>query len=118
MAGRVLLGDFTTTAPPQSPTVILGNRPVQPNLVERFLDRARILLPEDGRAAFVLPCSVFQTASTVARLSKHWGIRQDMLPRNLFRRHAGIVIHGGESWTTSSRRIIRCAPCAGRSIPL
>lgn len=86
-SGRmVLVGDFTTTAPPRAPTVILGNPPFQLGLVERFLDRARVLLPEDGRVGFILPCSVFQTASTVARLSRHWGLQQDMLPRNLFRR--------------------------------
>jgi len=105
-SGRpVLVGDFTTTAPPRSPTVIMGNPPFQVHLVERFLDRARVLLPEDGRVGFILPCSVFQTASTVARLSKHWGIQQDMLPRNLFRR-LSIPICFAQFRRGSDRRLI------------
>ncbi len=83
---QVIVGDFLHIALPRTPSVILGNPPFQSALVGRFLERAWELLPQEGRVGFILPCAYFQTASTVARLSSRWGISQDMLPRNLFRR--------------------------------
>lgn len=80
----VIVGDFRTTDLPCRPTVILGNPPFSQAVVQGFLERAYDLLPADGRVGFVLPCYIFQTASTVARLSRKWGIRQDMIPRNVF----------------------------------
>ncbi|HEY9144510.1 MAG TPA: class I SAM-dependent methyltransferase [Arenimonas sp.] len=82
----VLVGDFRTIDLPLRPTVVLGNPPFKQALVQDFLERAFTLLPDQGRVGFVLPCYVFQTASTIERMAARWGIRQDMLPRNLFQR--------------------------------
>lgn len=81
---EVIVGDFRTVDLPVKPTVLIGNPPFQLSVVEGFLDRAYDLLPQDGRVGLILPCYIFQTAGTVVRLNKKWGMRQDMLPRNLF----------------------------------
>lgn len=81
---EVIVGDFRTAKLPFKPTVMLGNPPFQLSVVEGFLDRAYDLLPTDGRVGFILPCYTLQTSSTVVRLNRKWGIRQDLIPRNLF----------------------------------
>lgn len=84
-SGRaVIVGDFRTTQIPLAPTLVLGNPPFQHGLVMEFLERAFTLLPDEGKVGFILPAFVFQTASTVHRLSERWHMQQDMLPRNLF----------------------------------
>lgn len=86
-SGRhVIIGDFLTAELPCAPAVILGNPPFRSSIVRAFLDRAWRLLPSGGRCAFILPAYTFQTASAVVDLNDRWGIRQDMLPRNLFER--------------------------------
>lgn len=80
----VLVGDFRTIDIPCRPTLILGNPPFSQSTVQGFLERAYDLLPEDGRVGLVLPCYIFQTASSVTRMARKWGLRQDMLPRNIF----------------------------------
>ena len=82
---QVIVGDFTTVDLPFRPTAIVGNPPFKLSMVLSFLDRAWELLRNDDRVGFILPCSMFQTASTVCHMNDRWGIRQDMLPRNLFR---------------------------------
>ncbi len=85
-SGRpVIVGNFLTADIRLTPTAVIGNPPFQQSLVQAFLERAWDLLPVDGRVGFVLPCYVFQTASVVTRLSSKWGMRQDMLPRNVFK---------------------------------
>lgn len=85
-SGRpVVVGDFLATSIPFTPTAIIGNPPFAQSLVQAFFERAWDLLPVDGRVGFVLPCYIFQTASVVSRLSRKWGMRQDMIPRNVFR---------------------------------
>lgn len=81
---EVLVGDFRTVDLPFKPTVMLGNPPFQLSVVEGFLDRAYDLLPTDGRVGFILPCYMLQTAGTVVRLNRKWGMQQEMIPRNLF----------------------------------
>jgi hypothetical protein len=80
----VIVGDFRTVDLPFKPTVMIGNPPFQLSVVEGFMERAYDLLPTDGRVGLILPCYMLQTAATVVRLNKKWGIRQDMIPRNLF----------------------------------
>lgn len=82
----VIVGDFLAAEIPFVPTAIIGNPPFKQALVQAFFERAWELLPVDGRVGFVLPCYVFQTASVVARLSQKWGMRQDLIPRNVFPR--------------------------------
>ena len=86
-SGRaVILGDFRMVDLPLKPTAIVGNPPFVKRTIDEFLDRAWSLLPEEGRAGFILPAFVFQTATTIERLAEHWSIRQDFLPRNIFPR--------------------------------
>jgi len=83
---EVIVGDFRTVDLPFKPTLIVGNPPFRLELVKGFLDRAWELLPNDGRAGFILPASVFQTATTALELSSRWHVAQDMLPRSVFPR--------------------------------
>jgi site-specific DNA-methyltransferase (adenine-specific) len=84
-SGRpVVVGDFLATEIPFTPTAIIGNPPFKQSLVQAFFERAWDLLPVEGRVGFVLPCYIFQTASVVSKLSRKWGMRQDMIPRNVF----------------------------------
>lgn len=83
---QVMVGNFLTADISCVPALILGNPPFRNSIVRAFLNRAWNLLPTGGRCAFVLPSYTFQTASAVVDLQERWGIRQDMLPRNLFER--------------------------------
>lgn len=83
---EVLVGDFRSCDIPLAPTLVLGNPPFKAAVIAQFLNRAWELLPDQGRVGFILPCYTFQTASTIERMAARWGIRQDMLPRNLFHR--------------------------------
>jgi site-specific DNA-methyltransferase (adenine-specific) len=83
---RVETADFRTAPLPAGITAIIGNPPFPMEIVQAFLERAHAILPKDGRVGFILPCSIFQTASTVVGLSKQWGMQQEMIPRNLFQR--------------------------------
>lgn len=53
-------------------------------LIDGFLERAHALLPEGGRAGFILPAYTFQTAGRVAGYADRWSIAQEMIPRNIF----------------------------------
>ncbi len=86
-SGRpVIVGDFRTVDLPFQPTAIVGNPPFKQSTVLEILDRAREVLPEDGRVGFILPAYILHTSATVARLAERWSIRQDLLPRNIFGR--------------------------------
>jgi hypothetical protein len=86
ISGReVLCGDFTTLDIDFEPTAIVGNPPFSMDISMAFLRRAGELLPANGRCGFILPAYLFQTASTVSALARRWSIRQDILPRNLFK---------------------------------
>lgn len=81
----VITGDFTTCDLPASPTAIVGNPPFDLGVVDAILDRCHRILPEGGKAAFILPAYAFQTASRLADYRKRWSVSQEMIPRNLFR---------------------------------
>lgn len=83
---RVIVGDFAAADLPFQPTAVIGNPPFKLSTVERFLHRAWELLPEDGRVGFILPVSMFQTATTVERLAVRWSISQELLPKSIFSR--------------------------------
>jgi hypothetical protein len=86
ISGReVVVGDFTTLDLDFKPTAIIGNPPFSMDVSMEFLRRAGELLPDNGRCGFILPAYLFQTASTVSDLARRWSIRQDILPRNLFK---------------------------------
>lgn len=87
VSGRqVITGDIRTAEVPFTPTHLIGNPPFRLDLIEAILERAHGWLEEGGSAGFILPCSVFQQSSTVARLHQRWSISQVMLPRDIFHR--------------------------------
>lgn len=83
---RVITGDFRVVPIDVQPTAIVGNPPFKLELIEGFLARAHELLPDGGRAGFILPAYTFQTAETFCRLAERWSIAQEPIPRNVFER--------------------------------
>lgn len=81
---RIITGDFTRVELDIEPTAIIGNPPFQLALIDRFLDRAHALLPNEGRVGFILPAYAFQTAARVAGYSERWSIAQEFIPRNIY----------------------------------
>lgn len=82
---EIITGDFLTVPlSPHRPTVLIGNPPFVASVVDGFLSRAFELLPEGGRAGFILPVYLFQTAGRVSRYADRWSISQELLPRNAF----------------------------------
>lgn len=85
LTGRaVIASDFLTADLPERPTAFIGNPPFQMALVDRFLDKAHSLLPEEGRVGFILPAYSMQTAARVVRYTEQWSLEQTMLPRNVY----------------------------------
>lgn len=85
LTGRPIIhGDFTMVELDVEPTVIIGNPPFRLALIDRFLDRAHALLPDGGRAGFILPAYAFQTAARVAGYSERWSLAQEFIPRNIY----------------------------------
>ena len=85
-SGReVVTGDFTKAALPERPTAVIGNPPFDLGVIDAILDRCHELLPDDGKVGFILPAYAFQTASRIVEYRRKWSIRQEMIPRNLFR---------------------------------
>lgn len=82
---RVLVGDCLSTRLPRGITAVFGNPPFDSVLVESLLDRCALFLPQGRHCALLLPAYFFQTSTTVVRLNKQWTIRQQMVPRDLFR---------------------------------
>jgi len=86
-SGReVIVGDFRTVALPCRPTAIVGNPPFIADVIDGILDRCFEELEYEGRAGFILPVYMFQTASRVVDYQRRWSIRQELIPRNLFER--------------------------------
>lgn len=83
---RVITGDFRVVPIDVQPTAIIGNPPFKLELIEGFLARAHELLPDGGRAGFILPAYTFQTAETCCRLAERWSMAQELIPRNVFER--------------------------------
>lgn len=83
---RIITGDFRAVSIDLRPTAIIGNPPFKMELIEGFLERAHALLPEGGRAGFILPAYTFQTAAKVVRMAERWSLMQEAIPRNVFDR--------------------------------
>lgn len=80
----VIAGDFRDVHLDASPTAIIGNPPFVAAVFDGFLDRAHQLLPDGGRAGFILPTYFLQTAGRVASYADRWGMKVELLPRNAF----------------------------------
>lgn len=81
---RVVEGDFLSVDLDFQPTAIIGNPPFRGRLIDGFLDRCHQLLPDGGRAGFILPAYAFRTAARVVGLLDRWSLQQEMLPRSAF----------------------------------
>lgn len=85
-SGReVLLGDFRTIdLTGRSVELVIGNPPFDMALVDGFLDRAHVLLPDGGLVALILPAYAFQTPSRVMRWAERYALDVNMIPRTIF----------------------------------
>jgi hypothetical protein len=85
ITGRTIIeGDFLTMPIDISPTVIIGNPPFRGEFIDRMLRRCHQLLPDGGRAGFILPAYAFRTASRVMEYLDFWSMKQELLPRSAF----------------------------------
>lgn len=84
---QIICGDFSDESL-EIPfaSAIVGNPPFKMGLVDKFLKRSYSLLPEEGRAGFILPAYALQTPRRLIRWQKHWSVSQTLLPRTLFPR--------------------------------
>lgn len=80
----IITGDFRTVSLGVRPAVVIGNPPFVADVFDGILDRCHDLLPEGGRAGFILPVYFFQTARRVAGYADRWSITHDLLSRNAF----------------------------------
>lgn len=83
---HVIAGDFRHVRIDVRPTVILGNPPFRMRLIDEFLRRAHQLLPDGGRAGFLLPAYAMQTSRRVSAYAELWSIAAEIIPRDAFPR--------------------------------
>lgn len=83
---HVITGDFRTVRIDVRPTAIIGNPPFVAELIDDFLGRTFEILPAGGRAGFLLPAYMMQTAQRVTRYAERFSIAAEMVPRNVFPR--------------------------------
>jgi len=82
---RVITGDFRSVPLDVQPTVLIANPPFRLDLIDDFLARALLLLPENGRFGSILPSYALQTASRICRyMDDGWSIAAEFIPRNVF----------------------------------
>lgn len=83
---EVLVGDFTgpVISRVRGITAVVGNPPFRADFIDEMLRVCHAMLPEGGRAGFILPAYLFQTAHRVCGYAERWTIEQRMLPRNAF----------------------------------
>jgi hypothetical protein len=63
-----------------------GNPPFEVPIIERFLARSAVILPDMARAGFLLPAYAMQTHRRVVGWLEHWSISVDLIPPRLFPR--------------------------------
>jgi len=81
---KVIVGDFRMVDLPVRPTAFIGNPPFAMDFIQDLLNRAFMLLPDDGRCALILPSYCTQTTNTVVDWASRWSIEQVQIPRTLF----------------------------------
>ncbi len=81
---EVIDGDFLEVKIDFQPTAIIGNPPFRARHINGLLQRCYELLPDGGRAGFILPAYAFRTAARVVELLDRFSISQEMLPRSAF----------------------------------
>jgi hypothetical protein len=83
---QVIVGDFLAVQMPRQPTAFIGNPPFRAAFIDQFLSRCHALLPEAGRAGFLLPAYALQTSRRVAALREQWSMNVEIIPRDVFPR--------------------------------
>jgi site-specific DNA-methyltransferase (adenine-specific) len=83
---RVITGDATQVTLDMKVTDVISNPPFRVGIFEKVLDRVFPLLPEGARVGMIVPCSFFQSSSTVMRLAQTWSMQSELIPRDLFNR--------------------------------
>lgn len=83
---NVICGDFTMVRLPEGITTIIGNPPFEATIIERFLKRSTLVLPDFGHAGFILPAYIMQTPRRVTGWLDNWSVKVELLPRTLFPR--------------------------------
>lgn len=88
LTGReVIVGDFAhVDLPSVEFGVVLGNPPFASATVDAFVRRCHDILPDEGRAAFVLPAHLFSTTARVSPWSAMFSMDVKLIPRSLFPR--------------------------------
>lgn len=84
---KVYTGDFRTVMfeELQSVTAMFGNPPFKLNVFEQFMDRSSNILRIGNKAGFIIPAYFFQTSRTFMRFARKWYIKQEIIPRDLFK---------------------------------
>lgn len=84
---NVYQGDFRTVQfdELERVTAIFGNPPFSVGVFEQFMRRAENLLKVGQKAGFIIPAYFFQTSKTFMRFARKWDVRQEILPRDMFK---------------------------------
>ena len=84
----VITGDFRNVELPPNAEfgLIVGNPPFGAETVDAFLQRCNRVLPDGGRAAFILPAHLFSTTNRVTPWSRMFHLDIRLIPRSLFPR--------------------------------
>jgi site-specific DNA-methyltransferase (adenine-specific) len=80
----VIVGDLRHVTLPKHIDAAVGNIPWDTEILDILLARIRWILPEGGKAGFVLPAWSFQNEKRVLRYNEHWSIECEAMPRRLF----------------------------------
>lgn len=67
------------------PDFMIGNPPFTTTFLDAILAKGHQWLPAEGRVGLIIPCSMLQTASRVARYNEDWSIEAEMIPRNVYK---------------------------------
>ncbi|MEZ0231866.1 MAG: class I SAM-dependent methyltransferase [Methylophilaceae bacterium] len=82
---EVIIGDFRSVEIDFVPTAVIGNPPFRVNVFDGMLARCHQLLPENGKAGFILPVYFLsQNANRVCNYGEDWSLSFELLPRVAF----------------------------------
>ncbi len=81
---KVVVGDFRTVEIGIRPTAVIGNPPFIASAFDVLLERCHNLLPDGGRAGFILPVYFLRTTERVCRIAERWSVAHELLPRGAF----------------------------------
>jgi len=89
---HITVGDFLSAELPARVTIAFGNPPFQSSFMDKMLNRLLDVMPDGGRAGFIVPAYFMQTPSRVLRWNRTWTISADLLPRTIWQRLSKPII--------------------------